>query len=107
MKTVIYWQIVILLFFWAWMSACGPKYTLKYQPASDMYAVFEKDQAGCEWSTDQIPNLAMLLEGHGGLSWQMAFTDCMSAKGWHKVKVFDLPIKKGYGEKGEKYYGSK
>jgi len=95
MKTLIYWQIVILLFFWAWMTACGPKFTYKYNPSSDMYAGFVKDQEFCQGEAAmKYAVMRMTLPVAGG-EYDYFLSSCMRSRGWNKVKVFDKPIKKG------------
>ncbi len=95
MKTIIYWQIVILLALWAWLAACGPRYVLEYRPSSDMYAGFLRDRQFCEGEASLKTAIARLTMPTFGGEYDFYLTACMAEKGWRKIKVFDKPIKKG------------
>jgi predicted small lipoprotein YifL len=93
LRTIIYWQIVILLFFWAWLAACGPKHSPEYKPASDMYANYLKDKYFCEASADKKSFVLLGEPDRGGPIWVMKYTNCMSEKGWNKTRAFDKGFK--------------
>ena len=105
MKTA-YLMIVLVLFLSvSLLMACGPRYTLDYRPSSGMFDLFTADQNACQdWAGWEAMNYH---------AWRTTYSDaydislirCMKSKGWNKVKIYDLPLKKGYGEKGVKYYG--
>jgi len=89
MKSVIYWLIIILLFWWAWLAACGPHYKPEYVPKSDVYSVFIEDKKACELFANKNTFPCLPWVGIRNSGWKRVYTGCMIEHGWTKTRVFD------------------